>query len=105
MQTAINPKVSTGAPTFNTPEQSSSWNPDNLTCNDIEKALMRSNFMGMPSYKVTPENRDDGTQKALLIVIDFDGTERPLVRYQTVAEAEAARKFLEKQHDEESVGA
>jgi hypothetical protein len=56
----------------------------------------------MSSYKVVPENRDDGTQKALLIVIDPDGTERPLVRYQTVAEAEAARKFLEKQHDEEA---
>jgi hypothetical protein len=59
----------------------------------------------MPSYKVVPENRDDGTQKALLIVIDPDGTERPLIRYHTVAEAEAARKFLEKRHDEEFLDA
>jgi hypothetical protein len=56
----------------------------------------------MSSHKVVPENRGDGTQKALLIVIDPDGTERPLIRYQTVAEAEAARKFLDEQHDEEA---
>jgi hypothetical protein len=53
------------------------------------------------SYKAIPEHIGDGIYKALLVVVDPDGKERALVRYQTMAEAVADRDYLNLRAEEE----
>jgi hypothetical protein len=53
----------------------------------------------MKSYKAI--SVDDGTCKALLIVVDPDGKERALIRYASMTEALADRDYLDLRAKEE----
>jgi hypothetical protein len=55
----------------------------------------------MKSYKAI--SVDDGTCKALLIVVDPDGRERALIRYASMAEALADRDYLDLRAKEEQL--
>jgi hypothetical protein len=55
----------------------------------------------MKSYKAI--SVDDGTCKALLIVVDPDGSERALVRYSSMTEALSDRDYLDLRAKEEQL--
>ena len=65
----------------------------------VVTALGYRHIVEMKSYKAIPV--DDGTCKALLVVVDAEGKERALIRYRSMTEALADRDYLDQRAKEE----
>ena len=50
----------------------------------------------MKTYRIITHRDDLGALRALLVVVELDGSERPMIIYENWAQAETARREIER---------